>query len=210
MEIELKYSFRDGKSAKEIREDKELLKYKSKDSDKTLNMKAVYFDTEDELLQKNYIAFRIRKEDKRNIATLKWSGKQEGALHCREELNINIGTGDFPETPDLNVFSQSEIGEKILGIVGDKKLLPIMQINMLRQSWKIEDENNLVEICIDNGEVVTSKGSEIVEEIEFEMITGDPENLKKLGEKLSEKYGLEPEKRSKFERGLALLGKINN
>lgn len=205
MEIELKYSLKNEKIAEEIRNDEDLLKYEVEGSEQELNLDAIYFDTEDEDLRRNFIAFRIRREGVRNVATLKWNGMQDGALHTREELNINIGSGDFPKTPDISVFSQSEIGERILKIVGDKKLVPLMGINMLRKIWRLEDNNELVEICIDNGKVSTVKGEEKISEIEIEMLTGNSENLLALGEKLAEKYGLKPEKRSKFERGLALL-----
>ena len=89
MEIELKYRLENEDIAKQVEEVTLNSDYTVESSDQQLDMKAVYFDTEDGLLQKNLIAFRIRKEGTRNIATLKWGGKQEGSLHVREELNIS-------------------------------------------------------------------------------------------------------------------------
>lgn len=209
MEIELKYQIDNENTAKAIAEDSGLCAYKIDGTDQKLDMKAVYFDTEDGLLQKNFIAFRIRKEGARNIATLKWGGQQDGSCHMREELNINIGSGDFPKTPDLNMFSQSEIGEKIIEIVGEKSLLPLMDINITREKWQAEDDGTIVEFCFDTGEVLTSEGTDLIREMEIELITGSEDKLMVLGEKLSEKYDLKAEKRSKYERGLALLNKIN-
>lgn len=205
MEIELKYSLENEQIAEQIRNDEDLAKYEIKDSEQNLDLFAVYFDTEDMSLSKNFIAYRVRREGARNIATLKWNGMQDGALHKREELNINLGSGDFPKTPDISVFKQSEIGQRMIEIIGDKKIISLMEINMHRQSWRLEDNNAIVEVCIDSGKVITPKGETDICEIEIEMLTGTPEIITGLGDKLSEKYGLKPEKRSKFERGLALL-----
>lgn len=205
MEIELKYSLENEKIAEHIRNDEELAKYEIEDSETNLDLFAIYFDTEDMSLSRNFIAYRIRREGNRNIATLKWNGMQEGALHKREELNINLGSGDFPKTPDISVFKQSEIGQRVMKIIGDKEIVPLMEIDVQRKSWRLEDDNVIVEVCIDKGKVKTIKGEENICEIEIEMLTGAPDILLKLGQRLSEKYELKPEKRSKFERGLALL-----
>ena len=209
MEIELKYRLENEDIAKQVEEVTLNSDYTVESSDQQLDMKAVYFDTEDGLLQKNLIAFRIRKEGTRNIATLKWGGKQEGSLHVREELNISVGSGEIPASPDIDVFSQSEIGEKMIQIIGHKKLIPIMNIDIKRHQWQAEDENTVVEFCFDDGEIKVGSQIEKIREMEIELITGDENKLLILGDRLSEKYGLQPEKRSKYERGLALLNKIN-
>lgn len=58
----------------------------------TVFMKATYFDTDDFDLSRNDMAYRIRCEDDNLIACLKWGGKNEGALHTREEINIPVKT----------------------------------------------------------------------------------------------------------------------
>lgn len=209
MEIELKYRLENEDIAKQVEEVTSNSDYTVDDSDHRLEMKAVYFDTEDGLLQKNLIAFRIRKEGTRNIATLKWGGRQEGSLHVREELNISVGSGEIPVSPDIDVFSQSEIGEKMIEIIGHKKLVPIMNIDVSRHQWQAEDENTIVEFCFDDGEIRVGDQVEKIREMEIELITGDENKLMILGDRLAAEYGLEPEKRSKYARGLALLNKIN-
>ena len=52
----------------------------------------------------------------------------------REELNISVGSGEIPVSPDIDVFSQSEIGEKMIQIIGHKKLIPIMNIDIKEAS----------------------------------------------------------------------------
>lgn len=206
MEIELKYDVRDKKVIEEIKKDKELAKYFIKDSEEKIDLEATYFDTEEGILYKNFVALRLRREGKRNIATLKWNGTQEDCLHMREELNVNLGFGDFCGIPDIKVFKQSEIGEKIIEIVGDKSLVSIIEVNVQRESWQMEKANNIFEFSFDVGYVITDNGKEPISELEVELITGDEEKLMELGKQLSAKYNLEAESRSKFKKGLELLG----
>ena len=84
MEIETKYIIPERETADKLWEDKFLVSMEEEGSRETLYMKAVYFDTEDSLLAKNDIALRVRAENETIFATLKWSGKNEGALHTRE------------------------------------------------------------------------------------------------------------------------------
>lgn len=207
MEIELKYSLLDEKIVNDVSEDEILGQYKVEGSENLTDLHAIYFDTEDKILNKNHIAFRYRREGKRNVATLKWGGETENALHQREELNAYLEAGDLPDTPDISVFSQSDKGKEIIEMIEAKILEPIMEVNVIRYSWQIEDEDTVLEICFDKGEIVVSAETDPVHEMEIELITGNPEKLKLLGEKLADKYDLKPEKRSKYERGLALLGR---
>ncbi|MEE1037788.1 MAG: CYTH domain-containing protein [Eubacterium sp.] len=207
MEIELKYSLDDEAKAEEIKADRDINKFFIPDSYQVMDMSAVHFDTEDFLLRSERIAFRIRREGERNVATLKWGGGHEGSLHVRNELNINIGTGEITENPDISVFRESEIGQKVMSMVEGKKLVPLMKINVQRESWKIKEDITILEFCIDRGQVITDFGTDEIRELEVEIITGMEEVLNKYGDLLVEKYRLEPEGRSKFARGLALLGK---
>lgn len=207
MEIELKYSLECDEIAEKIKKDEMINKFILKDSRDVQQFKAVHYDTENFDLQKEKIAYRVRREGERIVATIKWSGTSEGPLHVRNELNINIGTGEFPKDPDIGVFRESEIGQHILNMTEGKKLLPIMEIDVIRESWQIEDEKTILEFCVDKGKVSAAGQEDPISELEVEIITGSEEVLEKYGQALVAKYRLEPEKRSKFARGLALLGK---
>ena len=100
MEIELKYSIGTGEIADAIWEDEELKKMEEAGSRRTEELNAIYYDTPEMDLLKHDIAFRIREEGPRVIATLKWNGKTVGALHTREELNVNLGEGTCLDNPD--------------------------------------------------------------------------------------------------------------
>lgn len=77
MEIELKYLLRDPEEIDRIFGDPAI--QRMKDDTEVLPMHAVYFDTEDRKLARERIAFRVRKEGDRYIATLKWSQEQREA-----------------------------------------------------------------------------------------------------------------------------------
>ncbi|MEG0292230.1 MAG: CYTH domain-containing protein [Anaerovoracaceae bacterium] len=209
MEIELKYSISDANSASKIWNDEELETIIDKGSRKKETLNAIYYDTEDGDLQNNGIAYRLRREDDILMATLKWRGGSEGALHKREELNINLGEGLFPEEPSAEIFGESTIGKKLLKIIEGKKMQEVMRMNVLRRLFRVDTGDSIFEIAIDNGEIITSAGREAISELEIELFNGSEKDLLKIGEMLQGKYNLEPEKRSKFERGLALLGRIN-
>jgi len=208
MEIELKYSVSSGKIAERIWKDEELKLIEEKNSRDMNEFRGTYYDTEDHLLFKNDIAFRFRKEGKKLVASLKWSGTNDGALHQREELNMNLGEGEIPKCPNPDVFKESSEGTDLLKLLDGKPLKHMMEVNVLRKSFRVDTGDSLVEISLDDGEIVTKEGNEPVCEMEIELFSGNQEDLVKLGERLRERYCLEPEKDSKFARGLKLLGMI--
>lgn len=208
MEIELKYSIEDEKTASKILDDPDLNLHMVKDSKTIENLKANYYDTSDFDLQNGFIAFRVRKEGKKRVATVKWNGNVDGPLHKRNELNINLGEGTEDIVPTASFFGESEIGQKMIEIIGDKDLITIMSVNVLRQSFRVEINNTLMEVSIDNGQIITDNGNALISELEIELFSGSDEELLKLGDKIKERYNLEPGLNSKFARGLALLNRL--
>lgn len=209
MEIELKYAIKDKAVSEEIWEDTELKVIEEMDSRETLYMKAAYFDTEDFILAQNDIAYRVRMEGERKIASLKWNGKSEGALHTREEINVPVDGDDCFILPDQTIFKESSIGKELIELVDGKQLASLMEVGFLRRRFRVDYNNSIIEISIDNGDIITDNGSLPICEVELELFTGDQEVLLELGNKLAEKYGLASEKRSKYARGLTLANKMD-
>jgi len=208
MEIELKYSIGSSEIADAMWDDDEIKQMEENGSRSQEELSAIYFDTATFDLLKHDIAYRIRSEGNRVIATVKWNGKATGPLHTREELNINLGEGNHPKEPDPTVFAQSEIGGELLDIIGNKPLIGIMEVHVSRRKLRVDTNEAIAEIALDYGSIVTKNGTSPICEAEIELYSGKEESLVALGEHLSQKYGLEPETRSKFARGLALLDKI--
>ena len=204
VEIELKYTIPDKNTAEIIWKDLDLLKMEETDSRESLTFKAAYFDTSDKMLSQNDIAFRVRIEGSRAIASLKWNGKTDGALHTREEINVPIDGEACLMNPNVTLFKESDIGIKLIELVGDKPLVNVMESGFLRRRLRVDTENSIIEVSIDVGEITTDSGSVPICELELELFSGNQEDLLKLGNKLAERYSLVPEVRSKYARGLML------
>jgi len=204
MEIELKYTIPDKNIAESIWKDPDLAKMEEADSRESLSFKAAYFDTDDKILSKNDIAFRVRIEGARAIASLKWNGKNDGALHTREEINVPIDGEACLINPDPALFKESEIGTQLIGLIGDKPLVNVMESGFLRRRMRVDTESSIIEVSIDTGEITTDLGSVPICELELELFSGNQDGLLELGVKLKERYSLEPESLSKYARGLAL------
>ncbi len=76
-------------------------KIKDKNSDEEIEMHAVYFDTEDRRLYREGMAFRVRKEGNKLVATLKWNGTSEDGMHKREEINVPVDDEEKLKMPDI-------------------------------------------------------------------------------------------------------------
>ena len=202
MEIELKYAIDSEEIAAKIWEDEELKKIEEAGTREIVLMNATYFDTADLDLSKNDMAYRVRKEGERLIASLKWGGGSEGALHKREEINIPV----MDNKPNPVIFETCDIGEDLLAILGGKELRPVLEMNIERKRFRVDTESTILEISVDGGEIVTINGTEPVCEVEVELFSGSVDVMMKIGQAMAEKYGLVSENRSKFYRGLMLLG----
>lgn len=205
MEIELKFLVDNKMIISEIFEDKYILSLKDKDSDEEMEMHAVYFDTADKRLFREGIAFRIRKEGNKIIATLKWNGSSEDGMHIREEINVPVDKESMLLNPDIHIFDLSEMEEILQRVVGERKLLPLMDVFFVRKQMRLDTGKCICELSVDQGEIKCEGKVEKISELELELYSGDAKDLKKLGAEIAEKYGLTPEDKSKYKRGLDLM-----
>ena len=208
MEIELKYRLNEEREGLEIFQD---FKEKLLIIDGTIRderLYSIYYDTIDKQLEKNLAAFRIRKNGKEYEATLKWGGGASQGLHERKEVNLPIENESFQVNPDIGVFKNIEPHIEILDNVTGQ-LVKTVETDFNRLSWRIQDGNALMEFCFDRGKIVSGNLTDPIMELEVELIEGDKSKLESYGAKLANRYGLEPELHSKYERGLCLK-EINN
>lgn len=203
MEIELKYRIPSEDVAEEIWKDKTFFHLEEEGSREERCFDAKYYDTEDRDLYKNEIAYRVRKEGNSWVASLKWKGHTEGALHVREELNVSVEC----DKPAPEVFHGSEIGEHLLEVIDGKPLNCLLETRFHRKRFRIDTGRGIYELSIDDGWILTQNGQERILEAEVELFSGDTEELSDLGAKMCEKYGLVKEERSKYARGLELIEK---
>ncbi len=205
MEIELKYLFEDEGSKDAIFDDKYIQKITDEGSEAVIPMRAIYLDTEDGALMKKEMAFRARFEGSKCVATLKWGGSAEDGLHIRGELNVAVEE-DFAENPTVDIFRGSQIYDEIASAVGNARLMPVMEMNYVRREIRVDTGASISVLSVDEGKIKTSKGDLPILELEIELYTGDKDDMIALGRKLEEKYRLKPGNRSKYQRGLEILG----
>ena len=205
MEIEMKYGIGDKETAKRIWEDEYLLSIEEKDSRERVYMKASYFDTDDYILSKKDIAFRVRMEGSRIVASLKWKGASVDGLHMREEINVPVNDEACFIAPDPELFKESDIGRDMIALVQGKPFHSLLETRFLRSRMRVDTGKTICEVSIDEGEIVTDFGNLPICEMEIELFSGDQEDVRRIGETLAEKYGLTAENRSKYARGLKLL-----
>jgi triphosphatase len=205
MEIELKYLFEDESLKDAIFNDKYIQKIMDEGSEAVTPMHAIYMDTVDGALRKKGMAFRVRFEYSKYVATLKWGGSAEEGLHVRGELNVAVEE-DFLKNPTLDVFKGSEIYDEITETVGNSELVPVMEMNYVRREVRVDTGVSISVLSVDEGEIKTLNGDIPILELEIELYAGDKDDMIALGRKLEEKYHLKRGNRSKFQCGLELLG----
>ena len=201
MEIELKYRIPDADTAERIWEDSLFSEIEEEDSREEIALHAVYYDTEQMDLANNAIAYRVRREGDRHIATLKWKGKSEDGLHVREELTVPVAGSE----PDIGIFMESDIGDELEELLKDRELVELMQTDIQRRRFRIDTGTGIFEISVDIGKVMARGEEAPVLEVEAELFSGETEELIQIGRRLQDVYGLEPENTSKYEKGIRII-----
>ena len=207
MEIELKYRIDCREKYDQILSDAWIGMHSENREPETVRMKAAYFDTEDLTLIRHNIAFRIRSENERTVATLKWRDDDDGisGLYIRSEINIPIPDQGCFFNPDPEIFKASAEGKDLLDIIDGRPLINIFDMIFTRRRIRIDYEDSILELALDEGVIVAGTDSIQLRELEIEIYSGNKEDLLAVGKKIADKYGLEPELKTKFARGIELL-----
>lgn len=207
-EIELKYTLKDRKQAEEIWEDPVLYAACNLETRESVCMSAIYFDTRDNILARSGMSLRIRREGEHSVLSIKNKGITENGLHRRDENNMPY-TGEVDENtvfrPDRDMLAESELGSRLLKLIDDRDLYPVIHMNYLRRRFRMDSGDSFVEVAIDTGEISTETASIPVCELEIELYSGDVDDMIAFGNRLADRYGIEREDITKYARGLELL-----
>lgn len=203
METEFKFSLNDTSVFDRIVENAEINKM-GIDAVETIDMHASYFDTPEQDFRRTGIAYRIRQEEDRITATIKWDVNVNDGLHRREEFNLVVNDERFAEHPDIGIFISSDAYDVLHDAAGDKKLVKTISMDYTRRQFKVDTGKSISCISVDEGVIHHIDGSDIpVCELEVEWYYGDEEDFKALAGLIRSKYGLEYENRSKLQRATA-------
>lgn len=166
-----------------------------------IDMRAAYFDTLDMDFRNRGIAYRIRHENERITATIKWDVDVKEGFHIREEFNLVVNDENFAEAPDINLFRSSEAYDVLYSAAGDKRLVKVIGMNYERYQVKVDTGKSISCITLDEGTIYHLNGHAVpVCELEIEWYYGDEEDFKSLASRIQNKYNLKTEDKSKLQR----------
>ena len=203
METEFKFRLLDPTVFDRIVESAEI-KAAGIDDVETIEMMATYFDTPEYDLRSKGIAYRIRREDDRYTATIKWDVDVSDGLHKREEFNLVVSDERYADNPNIDLFISSDAYEVLKEAAGDKELIKMIDMEFTRRQFKVDTGKSISCISVDEGSIHHHDGHVIpVCELEVEWYYGDEEDFMQLAALIKNKYGLEAEDLSKLQRAFA-------
>jgi len=161
-----------------------------------------YYDTDNLALRAMDFGLRIRTVAGRYEQTIKTAGKVEGCLHQRPEYNVDIADNSLK----LALFPKSIWPQNTNVEALEKQLQVIFSTNFFRQTWLIHQDDSIIELALDRGEITTSaKAPKLaINELEIELVNGNKEALFILAEQLGTIVQMTPGKLSKAARGYSL------
>jgi inorganic triphosphatase YgiF len=161
----------------------------------TRHMEATYFDTSDFALSDRHVTLRRRMENGEAVCTVKTpiSELGRGEWECRCE---DIETG-------ITELCKLGAPKDLLALTACG-VTPVCGAKFTRRAGIVTVDNTVLEIALDLG-VLTAGDKEIpLCEVEVELKSGDPDTAVSFGTALVDRFGLQPQKKSKFRRALAL------
>ncbi|MBL3558337.1 MULTISPECIES: CYTH domain-containing protein [Marinobacter] len=164
----------------------------------TLQLGNTYYDTPGGDLNRQKTALRIRKMGNKSIQTLKTRGEFVDGAHRRQEWEWPlIGT-----KLKLGLIADTPVGQS----VNLAALQPVFETNFERRVVMIEQGETLIEVALDSGEIVAAGQSRPLNEIEFELKTGEPSALLKWARRLADEVPVFLNLVSKAEQGYYQAG----
>lgn len=172
-EIEVKMEIKDEAQIENIRG---LLQENKEQSWQRIDMKAIYYDTEDNFYQKHKIAYRVRQENDCFVATYKSGKVNTQGVFERVEINKKVTNLNA----DISVFADVDEVWNLIKETKDKKFMPIVITDFVRECMEINWLNSRVEIALDLGFVQGNKRKSPICEVEIELKSGRIEDLLSL------------------------------
>ena len=167
-------------------------------------MSARYYDTPDWDLYKAGYMLRIRQEGQNVVASLKKGTVDKGdhaGLCIRRKWLCTATSIAAAGSSLLNCGAPEDFG----AIIEGKQLIETCYDEFTRTSAMLYMEEGLVtELSIDEGTMHVQGRDAPILEMECEIIFGGIQELKPFADGISERYGLEPELTTKYEKAYLL------
>ena len=169
------------------------------DGFREVTMATTYYDTPEGALSDLKWMLRQRQENSVSVCALKTPGENG----VRNEWEVRCG--DIQEAvPEL---CRSGAPAELEALTR-KGLQRVCGARFIRQAATIEAEGCTVELALDRGILQGGARIEFLREVEVELKEGSEEAAVAFARTLAAKYGLMPERASKYARALALSERI--
>ncbi len=161
----------------------------------------IYFDTDELELRGHGVGLRVRGNNECYEMTAKTAGKIIGGLHQHPEYNIPL------PGPELDIsLLPADIWPHGLAVDQlQQRLAPLFSTDYQREKWVITHAASEIEVAFDRGHVIAGAASEVICELEMELLSGNIADLLTLAKQLSADGGLRLGGLSKAARGYHLV-----
>ena len=159
-----------------------------------------YYDYPDHFLAKQKMGLRIRQEDQELTLTLKTNGEVVGGLHSRPEYNLPLTEKETPTNAQLRELYPFEQ-------LPSFTLQPIFSTDFNRTFWLVEFQQSKIEVAFDQGKIIAGESEQPICEIEFELKSGNVQDLFDFVETLPFERDIYFSSASKAKRGYLLGSK---
>ena len=203
MEVEAKFSIPDEQTYQRLLEATSLAGYTLKEP-ALLQIHDRYVDTAEGAILAGGYACRIRQQNDLTYATLKGLGTASGAIHRREELEVEL-----PRPLPPQQWPPSAARDLALRLSEQEPLVTILEAHQTRHRRHLCDGGRVVaELNLDRLRLYQeTETSPFYLELEVELLRGtSEETLEHLAGELQAGWGLVPQSQSKFERGMQRFG----
>jgi triphosphatase len=164
-----------------------------------MSLAAMYLDTPDRRLAKAGIAWRLRREGRRWVQTLKAQGSNPLKRFEHESVrrdasfsaSVHAGTPAGDRLSKLLEQASADGAEAVVRF----------QTKVRRTTRRVRTRGAVVEIAYDEGRLLAGDASQPIREIEFELVSGSALGMLDLAERWRRRFGLIYDPRSKAERG---------
>lgn len=164
-----------------------------------ISLAAMYLDTPDRRLAEARIAWRLRREGRRWVQTLKTQGSNPLERFEQESVRPH-------PTFDPAVHAGTPAGDRLMELLDKARAdgaEPGVRFRTLvrRTTRRVRTRGAVIEIAFDEGRLVAGDASQPIREIEFELISGSALAMLGVAERWRRRFGLLYDPRSKAERG---------
>jgi inorganic triphosphatase YgiF len=203
MEIEAKFTIPDLRTYRDLANVSEIGGYMFSPA-LVKHYQDTYLDTETRALSARlYVCRRRTSADGSLLITVKGPGSAAGAVHRREEYEIELPANSSP-----NQWPDCEARAQVLAIIGDGTLTPFLGLQQTRKVRSVSRDHVVVaEWSLDEVSLETEDGRvQHYFELEIELKeSGNERDLDTLSTEIVSRWPLTPQPRSKFERALAFV-----